>query len=404
MIDLPTIETGKVAIKLKPKAEVLVKKGHPWVFDQSIIKQNREGQAGDIAVLFDHRKDKFLACGFYDPDSPIRIKILQAHTPISINRAWFKSKIEAAYAKRLPLFETETNAYRLLHGENDGLPSLVADVYDRVLVVKLYSQIWIPYLKDVLPELLEISKTQTAILRLSRNVQKGEHLYGLHDGQVLHGSLDNETIPYREHGVIFSANVIRGHKTGAFLDHRENRRKVGAMAAGKTMLDVFAYAGGFSIHALMGGATEVTSLDISAQALGVAQRNAALNTYAGTHSILVGDAFKALTELAEQNKQFDVVVIDPPSFAKSKVEIDRALHSYVKLAIMGAKLVKKPGLLVLASCSSRVSAEKFFDLMEETIRKVEPRSVVLEKTQHDLDHPIGFPEGAYLKCIYFKLS
>ena len=404
MIDLPTIETGKIAVKLKPKAEALVRKGHPWVFDQSITKQNREGIAGDVAVIFDGRKDKFLACGFYDPESPIRIKILQANTSATINRAWFKGKIEAAYARRLPLFETDTNGYRLLYGENDGLPSLVADVYDTVLVVKLYSQIWIPYLKDVIPELLEISKTETVILRLSRNVQKEGPPYGLHDGQVIHGELKNEVVTYREHGVSFSANVVRGHKTGAFLDHRANRKKVGEMAAGKTMLDVFSYAGGFSIHALVRGATEVTSLDISAQAQEVAKQNAALNSFAGTHSARVGDAFKVLRELAEQHRQFDIVVIDPPSFAKSKVEIDRALHSYEKLAVLGVGLVKKPGLLVLASCSSRVSAEQFFELTEETVGKIAPDYAVLEKTQHDIDHPVGFPEGAYLKCIYFKLG
>jgi 23S rRNA (cytosine1962-C5)-methyltransferase len=404
MIELPTIETGKVAIKLKPKAEALVRKGHPWVFDQSIIKQNREGNPGDIAVIFDQRKDKFLACGFYDPESPIRIKILQANTPTTLNREWFKDKIETAYAKRLPLFETDTNGYRLLYGENDGLPSLVADVYDKVLVVKLYAQIWIPYLKEVLPELIEISKTEAVVLRLSRNVQKAGSPHGLRDGQILHGSLENEVIPYREHGVTFSANVVRGHKTGAFLDHRANRKKVGEMAAGKTLLDVFAYAGGFSVHALVRGASAVTSLDISAQALEVAKQNAALNAFTGTHSILVGDAFKALDDLAAKNQQFDLVVIDPPSFAKSKTEVDRALHSYEKLALLGVRLVRKPGILVLASCSSRVSAEEFFELTERTVGKVVPDYTILEKTQHDVDHPIGFPEGAYLKCIYFKLS
>jgi 23S rRNA (cytosine1962-C5)-methyltransferase len=404
MIDLPTIETGKIAVKLKPRAETLVRKGHPWVFDQSITRQNREGLPGDIAVIFDHRKDRFLACGFYDPESPIRIKILQANTPATINRDWFKGKIEAAYAKRKPLLETDTNGYRLIYGENDGLPSLVADVYDTVLVVKLYAQTWFPYLKEVLPELLEISKTQTLILRLSRNVQKEGNPYGLQDGQVLHGTLDNEVIVYREHGVIFSANVVRGHKTGAFLDHRANRKKVGEMAEGKTLLDVFSYAGGFSVHALVHGAAAVTSLDISAQAMEVAKQNAALNSFTGRHSVIVDDAFKALSELADQGRKFDIVVIDPPSFAKSKVEIDRALHSYEKLAILGARLVKKPGLLVLASCTSRIPAEQFFALTEKTVAQTVPDYRVLEKTEHDIDHPVGFPEGAYLKCIYFKLN
>jgi len=403
MINLPPVEMVKIAIKLKKRAEIMVRNGHPWVFDGSIIKQNREGRPGDLAVVYDQKKNQFLACGFYDPHSPIRIKILQINQPATINRVWFKCKIETAYSRRIPLFETNTNSYRLIAGENDGLPSLVADVYDTVLVVKLYSLIWFPYLTDVLSELLAVSKTKTLVLRLSRNVQKEENAYDLFDGQILHGVLNDEVVLFREHGVRFSANVVRGHKTGFFLDHRENRRKVGEMASGKTMLDVFSYAGGFSVHALARGAKHVTSLDISVPALEMAQRNAALNSYQGRHSIIVGDAFKKMNELAAQGKQFDLVVIDPPSFAKSKQDVGRALHSYKKLATLGIKLVNNGGVLVLASCSSRITSAQFFELMEETIRRLSPGYTLLEKTLHDIDHPIGFPEGAYLKCLYFKI-
>lgn len=403
MIELPTIATKKIALKLTPKAEIIVKKGHPWVFDNSITKNNTDAKSGDLAVIFDNRKNKFLAVGFYDPFSPIRIKILQANQPATINADWFKEKIHTAYRKRIPLLKTDTNSYRLIYGENDGLPSLVADVYDKVLVVKLYAQFWLPYLNDILPELLAISKTNTLVLRLSRNVQKEGNEYGLYDGQVLHGELENEVIIFREHGVLFSANVIKGHKTGYFLDHRANRKRVGEMAKGKTVLDVFSYAGGFSVHALVGGATEVTSLDISAQALEIAQQNAQLNTYSGTHSIIVGDAFEELEKLAQQNKKFNIVVIDPPSFAKSQDEIDGAINSYKKLALLGLKLVTRGGRLVLASCSSRITSEVFFDLMEETIAKTPYNFEVLDKTLHDTDHPIGFKEGAYLKSIYLKV-
>jgi 23S rRNA (cytosine1962-C5)-methyltransferase len=404
MIDLPVIETKKIVIKLNPKAEVLVKKGHPWIFDQSINKQNIEGSSGDLAILFDNRKNKFLAVGFYDPFSPIRIKILQANKPANINAEWFKNKIQEAYSKRLPLLETDTNSYRLIYGENDNLPSFIADVYDDVLVIKLYAQFWFPYLSDILPELLVISNTKTMVLRLSRNVQKEGNEYGLHDGQVIHGELENEVVVFKEHGVLFSANVIKGHKTGYFLDHRANRKKVGKMAKGKTVLDVFSYAGGFSVHALAGGAKAVTSLDISAPALEMAKENAKLNTYNGEHKILVGDAFDELETLAAQRTKFDLVVIDPPSFAKSQDEIERAIHSYKKLALLGVDLVSKGGTLILASCSSRVTSEVFFDLIEETIRSRKTTYKVLEKTLHDIDHPIGFKEGAYLKCIYVQVN
>jgi len=404
MIDLPEIPTKKIVVKLSSKAEMLVKKGHPWIFDQSIKKQNTDGKSGDLVILFDNKKNKFLAVGLYDPYSPIRIKILQANKPANINTDWFKSTIKIAYEKRLPLLETETNSYRLVYGENDNLPSFVADVYADVIVVKLYAQFWLPYLNDILPELLAISNTKTMVLRLSRNVQKEGNEFGLKDGQVIHGELENEVVVFKEHGVLFSANVIKGHKTGYFLDHRANRKKVGEIANQKTVLDVFSYAGGFSVHALAGGAKSVTSLDISAPALELAKENANLNSYSGEHKTIVGDAFEELEKLASQQIKFDIVVIDPPSFAKSAAEVDRAINSYKKLANLGAKLVNKGGTLILASCSSRVTSDVFFELMEEVMKSAKVNYKVLETTKHDIDHPIGFKEGAYLKSIYFQIK
>lgn len=404
MISFPNIPTKKIAVKLKPSAEVLVKKGHPWVFENSIVKQNKEGNTGDLVIIFDNRKNQFLAVGFYDPNSPIRIKILQANKPATINAEWFAAKVQEAYNKRSPLLETDTNSYRLIYGENDHLPSLVADVYDSVLVVKLYASYWFYYLKDMLPALQQISKAKTTVLRLSRNVQKEGNAFGFTDGQIIDGELDNEVIIFKEHGVKFSANVIRGHKTGYFLDHRANRKKVGELSKNKTVLDVFSYAGGFSVHALVGGAKQVTSLDISAPALEIAKSNAKLNTYSGTHNIIVGDAFEELNHLAKAKQKFDIVVIDPPSFAKSAAEIGRAITSYKKLTQLGLQLVNKKGLLVLASCSSRVTSEIFFDLVEETLLRNNAKYKILEQTLHDIDHPIGFKEGAYLKCIYVRID
>ncbi len=404
MIALPEIPTQKIAIKLKPAAETLVKKGHPWVFENSIAKQNKEGNSGDLAIIFDNRKNKFVACGFYDPNSPIRIKILQANKPANINAEWFADKVQEAYNKRIPLLKTDTNSYRLIYGENDNLPSLVVDVYDNVLVVKLYASFWFYHLKDILPELIKVSNADTTVLRLSRNVQKEKNQFGFTDGQILDGELSNEVIVFKEHGVNFSANVIHGHKTGYFLDHRNNRKKVGELSSGKTVLDVFSYAGGFSIHALVGGAKEVTSLDISAPALEIAKSNAKLNEFSGTHKVIVGDAFEELNNLAKANKKFDIVVIDPPSFAKSATEVDKALAGYKKLAQLGLKLVQKKGTLILASCSSRVTSDVFFDLVEETLHRNNANYTILEKTLHDIDHPIGFKEGAYLKCVYVRIN
>lgn len=402
MIDLPQINAKRLAVHLTANAEKLVKQGHPWIFENSIAKLNKEGKPGDLAILFDNRSDKVFGLGLYDPDSPIRIKVL-SNLPATINEEFFKLKIQEAFALRKQLLRTKTNSYRLLFGENDGFPGLIADVYDDVIVVKIYSAIWFPYLDKIFPELIKVSKTATMVLRLSRNVAKGTS-HGFTDGQVIHGVLKNEVVRFIEHGVKFSANVIHGHKTGYFLDHRDNRKRVGQVARDKSVLDVFSYAGGFSVHALAGGAREVLSLDISAQALQVALANGKLNNHKGAHSIMTIDAFIGLQQLIDEGKLYDIVVIDPPSFAKSAKEVNTARNSYARLAQLGAKLTIKKGLLVLASCSSRVEAETFFDICELNIKKAGRKFTIEGKTYHDSDHPISFTEGAYLKCGYYRLN
>ena len=405
MIDLPTHIPQRLALKVKPAAERSIRAGHPWVFDGSVLKEPEGGRAGDLAIIFDQRKNKFLAAGLYDPHSPIRVKILQANTPATIDAAWFRGKIERAFAQRQPLLATATDSYRLVFGENDGLPGLIADVYAQVLVVKLYTTAWLPYLADVLPELLRVSETQTLVLRLSRHVQQQtEELAGLHDGQVLHGELTDADVTFQEHGLYFIANVVHGHKTGYFLDHRHNRQRVGELAAGRRVLDVFSYAGGFTVHALAGGARSVTSLDISAQAQELARRNVALNFPEANHEVLVADAFAGMQELARAGETFGLIIVDPPAFAKRAEERERALHSYARLTESAVRLAAPGGIVVLASCSSRITADEFFAKVEEQLGQSGRSFRPLERRFHDIDHPVGFPEGAYLKTGYYLVE
>ena len=239
LISLPKPSEQRIAVKVKPAAERAARKKHPWVFDGSITKQSTSGEAGDIAIIFDQKKNKFLALGLYDPYSPVRIKLL-AFSPTQLNNNWFQQTIENAWQLRLPLFETDTNSYRLIYGENDGLPGLIADVYDSVLVLKLYSFIWLPYL-EILVSLLSIkSNTACCVLRLSRNLQaKPDALYGLKEGMLLFGSLEQPEVLFKEHGLTFKTDVVKGHKTGFFLDHRHNRKKVSQLSKGKRVLDIF---------------------------------------------------------------------------------------------------------------------------------------------------------------------
>lgn len=392
---------NRLAVKLRPIAEKSVKQGHPWVFSESIVKIKEGGKIGDLAVLFDNFTDKVYGLGLYDPNSPIRIKVIHAGNPVQVNEEFFQRKVIEASKKRQPLLKTDTNAYRLIFGENDGFPGLIFDVYNNVGVLKLYSAIWFPYLDFVIPHLVKEAKIEGLILRLSRNVQKLELNHK--EGDVLYGKIEENVVEFKEYGVRFQTDILLGHKTGFFLDHRENRYKVGQFAKGKTMLDVFSYAGGFSVHALANGAKEVTSLDFSEQALALAKINVSLNTHEGKHFTLVGDAFEILNELIREGKAYDIVVIDPPSFAKSKSERKVAKKKYSELAGLGAQLTKKGGLLLLASCSSRIKEKEFLNLHKEEFRRRGIKYELEEVTAHAIDHPVTFDEGAYLKSAYYRM-
>lgn len=394
----------RLATKLNANGERFVLQGHPWLFSDNITKINDEAKSGDLAIIFGKNKNKVIGLGLYDGNSPIRIKMLHSgNTGATINTAFFNTKIEEAFAKRETLLQTNTNSYRLLFGENDGFPGLIADVYAHVLVVKIYSEIWLPYLESILKSLQTVSNVETIVIRLSRSMEQSK-LHKLQNGEVVYGILENEVVAFIEHDVNFSANVIKGHKTGYFLDHRANRKQVGEWSKGKTVLDVFSYAGGFSVHALANGAKEVTSLDISKQALEIAVLNGKLNPYSGTHKTIADDAFAAMKQMIKDKQTFDVVIIDPPSFAKQQSEIELAKKKYAQLAQLGVKLTAKKGLLVLASCSSRVLADVFFDINTHVLNESSRTSECILKTYHDSDHPIGFPEGAYLKCGYYHFE
>jgi 23S rRNA (cytosine1962-C5)-methyltransferase len=402
-LEFPKITPNKLAVKLSVVGERSVRSGHPWIFSESIERINKDGVSGDIAIIFSHKKNKPIGVGLYDPSSPIRIKMVHSGGGATIDSSFFSDKINSAYALRIGLIDHQTNSYRLLFGENDGFPGLIADVYSGVLVLKLYSSIWLPYLEIILELLIEVSSCSCVVLRLSRNMQNQDDL-DLKDGQVLFGELEDEIVEFNEHGVRFTANVIRGHKTGYFLDHRANRKRIGELSEGKTVLDIFSYAGGFSVHALAKGAIEVTSLDISKQALEVATANAKLNEFNGKHQIMAGDAFVLMKKLIAEDATYDIVVIDPPSFAKSQKEIEMAKKKYSELASLGVQLTAKNGMLVLASCSSRVQAEEFFKINKTELKKQHRHFSVFLTTGHDIDHPVSFPEGAYLKCGYYLIS
>ncbi|MFW6063059.1 MAG: class I SAM-dependent rRNA methyltransferase [Chloroflexota bacterium] len=403
---LPAPSSKNLALRVQPAAERALRQGHPWLYADSIREQSHEGQPGDLAVIFDRRR-RFLAVGLYDPLSSIRVRVLQQGEPAPINGDWFREQLASAVARRESLQnDTRTTGYRLVHGENDGLPALVVDRYEDTLVVKIYTVAWIPHLKQVLPALLDVFPARRVVLRLSRTTAKERaHLHDLRGGQVLYGPSLNGPVRFQEHGLHFAADVVEGQKTGFFFDHRENRARVEQLAEEKQVLNVFAYTGAFSLYAARGGAPLVVSLDLSQPALAAAEHNFNLNrehpnVANSEHEMLVGDAFQALHNLRQDGRRFDMVVVDPPSFAQSQAEVERALGAYRKLARRALGVLRPGGTLVMASCTSRVTGEQFFSTIHESAANRGRPLQEIERTGQPPDHPVGFAQGAYLKCLF----
>ncbi len=407
---IPAPDPRPIAVRVTSAAERALRADHPWLFERSIRQQSRAGNPGDLAVVFD-RRNRFLAVGLYDPTSIIRVRLLQHREPAPIDQAWFRRCVAASVRRRDPLRQAqETTGYRLIHGGNDGLPGLVADQYERTLVIKLYTPAWLPHLHHVQTALLDGTPAERLILRFGRAAQDHpQHLHGLQDGALLHGPPLDGPVRFWENGLRFEADPIHGQKTGFFLDQRENRARVTPLVRGKAVLDVFAYSGPFSLYAARGGARSVVSLDGSRPALEAAARNLALNraipaVAAVQHEMLAEDAFQGLERLGRAGRRFDLVIVDPPAFARSQAQVSGALAAYERLTRLAVGVLGSGGILVQASCSSRIGADAFFAAIHRAAREARRQLHEIERTGHPLDHPVGFKEGAYLKCLFARVS
>jgi 23S rRNA (cytosine1962-C5)-methyltransferase len=397
-----------VSIQLNSAAVNAVKGGHPWIFKKGIVKQNKQIETACTAVLYDQKR-KYVGLGFFDAESPIKVRVLHRGTQTQLDEAWLKKKIKICMDNREALFNsTATNGFRVVHGENDKLGGLVVDKYDKTVVIKLYTIAWVKPLEIICNVINDLLKPDNIVLRLSRGVAKSESLDSeLFDGKVLQGKVD-DIVVFKENDILFAADPVNGQKTGFFLDQRDNRKRVEDLSRGKKVLNVFSYNGGFSLYAARGGASSVTSLDISQPALDASIKNFKLNYRNAKidtceHNIICADAFESMKQMKDDGEKFDVVIVDPPSFAKKAEEKQAAIKAYEKLTLLALDLLDEGGMLVSASCSARVSADEFFSSVKQAIIKSKKKTKETARTLHAIDHPIGFNEGAYLKCVYNKL-
>ena len=404
---LPAPGGRRLAVRVTRDALRQIRGGSPWLYDGSITSVSHEGAAGDLAVVFDDDRN-FAAIGLWDPTSPIRMKVLHRGAPTQIDGNFWRTVLSTALDRRSGLAaDDDTTAYRVVHGENDGLPGLVVDRYDQTLVVKIYTPAWFPHLGEVVDALADVLSPVRIVLRLSRGVAGGE-TYGLSDGDTILGPPPEGPILFRERDLTMEADVVHGQKTGHFLDQRDNRALVRSMAEGASVLDVFASTGGFSLAAAAGGAKSVHLIDQSAPALDTAKKNLAHNHRLGevrrckVHTT-VGDAFQVLIELGKRDEKFDIVILDPPSFASNQAAVPRALAAYARLTRLGLAVVKPGGSLIQASCSSRVTTDDFVSTVLNAAASAGVDVHETRRTGHAVDHPIGFEFGGYLKAVYLSV-
>lgn len=394
----------RLAVRVTKDALRQVRGGHPWIFDAAVVAAPDDGAAGDLAVVFDDRR-RFAAIGLWDPASPIRVRVLHHGRPRQIDADFWTGRLLDAHERRGELVDSaETTAWRWVHGENDGLPGLVVDRYGDTLVVKLYSAAWFPHLEQVVAALRAVWTPERIVLRLGRVAARHAGAGAPGDGTTLVGAPPEGPVPFLEHGLHFEADVVHGQKTGHFLDQRDNRALVGGLARGRRVLDVFSCTGGFTVHAAAGGASLVHSVDLSAPAITAARANLARNdglpaVRACRHESTVGDAAEVMAQMVAEGRRFDVVVVDPPSFASRKDQVAGALRAYARLTELAVGLVEQGGTLVQASCSARVPTDEFV----ATVRAAADRAGVglrdERRTGHAVDHPVGFAQGEYLKAV-----
>ena len=393
----------RIKIKVSKSLQGKIRKGFPWVHYYQLDNRKISGKAGDLGVIYDS-DNRFLAIGLYDPFSDIRLRILQTRNPREIDETFFHERLQQALELRGSLDSNKTTAYRMVNGENDGFPGMVVDRYNDILVIKVYTSAWFPYLKMLVGLLMEMAGTSRILLQLSRHVQRISE-GGYQDNQMLLGPDLEKPVRFRENGLLFEADLLHGQKTGFFLDQRDNRQKVREWAEGRSVLNMFSYTGAFSVYALAGGARSVLEIDVNAQAQAAALKNWELNfgsdgNQKGRLRQIKGDAFEQLASLNRQGEKIDLVILDPPAFASRKQNKQNALQAYLRLAKAGAQCTRKDGLLLAASCSAQVGANEFYRSVDLGIRATGRSYQKLLKTGHPLDHPVTFKEGAYLKAIY----
>ena len=388
--------------------------GHPWVYSRAIEKPPAKLAAGEIVDIVEH--GRFVARGYYDPLSAVSVRVLTRDPADAIGPIFWRRRIAHAVALRrayVPFDGPDTNCVRLVHGEADGLPGVVIDLYGKWAVIKLYSAGLTPHRPHIVEALRGEVALEGVYGRDEERLSAGAEDSADDDdesvpakGQVLWGKEPPDPIVVRENGIQIAVDVRRGQKTGFFLDQRDNRLALRRFARGRgRAINCFSYTGGFSLQAALGGAREVISIDRDAKALELARKNFELNGLdPAKHGFVAADVGEYLAARKDEGARFDLIVLDPPAFAKTQKAVPAALDGYASLHRAAFAVLSPGGILATASCSARVSSEEFLGAVREAASKAHVDLQLLEERRQPVDHPVlmAFPEGRYLKFLVFR--
>lgn len=391
---------------LNPGKERSLLRRHPWVFAGSVARLEGRARPGDtVDVVADDGRP--LGRAAWSPESQIRARMWSFAPDTVIDHAFFKRRVAESAARRAahPLLAAETGL-RLIHGESDGLPGVIADRFGDVVVVQLTSAGAEKWRDAIVAGLVQATGCRAVYERSDSDVRGMEGL-GPTTGCV-YGDLPEEAMTIVENGVRMEVDVVGGHKTGFYLDQRDNRRLTGLLARGRSVLNCFCYTGGFSLQALAGGADSVLSIDSSSPALEGARRNLAMNPQLGGARAewMQADVFEALRALRNEGRRFDLIVLDPPKFAPSAAHADRASRAYKDINLFGFRLLNPGGILMTYSCSGGIGLELFQKIVAGAASDAGVDARILHRLSAAADHPVGLavPEGEYLKGLAVQIG
>lgn len=383
-----------IQLKLRKNINQSILAGHPWVYDHAIQLEKRPKSDQRIAEIYS-TQNEFLAKGIFDSQSPLRVRIFTNDSSIHIDEYLLHHRLQQSMMARLPLLQV-TNAFRLCHGEADFLPGIVIDVYDQYAVIQFDSlairEHFLPLIPNILISLLQQHGIRCqGILEKSRFAPAG----------ILHGNVPHHNMTIEEHQALFEVNLWQGQKTGFFLDQRKNRLEVKKISHGKKIWNGFCYTGGFSVQAAQGGALEVTSVDSAMHAIKTAKKNFVINQIQCNSHFVTQDAFATLKNHILKKELFDLVIVDPPSFAHSQKTLSKAKRVYQELFSLALQITQYQGIVALSSCSSHLTFQDFREVFAKSCTDSHKEVQLFYQNSNDIDHPVlpSFPEGNYLKFM-----